>query len=224
MYPFTEAVTIYTLPKAGTHFVKGVLDALGVRHTIRHCVAPQVPEIDLTVRAGVLIRDPRAFFVSLLHWSDRRCREGLLQNRSFPAYPNSALYAPWLAKTFRQKLDLLLNLDPSAPFDVHYIPANFEFITRNLHRANLCFLKFEQIIGSRGGGSDRIQLEAFRRLFGFFGREIADADITRAVTQAWGSSATFNKGEADAWKAELDDQALAVLMDKWGSHLRAWGY
>lgn len=218
-------IRIYTVPKSGTHFIKGVLAALNVDHEISHCFSNSHEcNVDLEQKSGILIRDPRALFVSLMRWSDRRCSEGLRDNKTFPSYQNAELFRPWLDKSTSQKLEMLLTLNPESPFSVRHIADNFSFVTENIDNPNLKFVRFEDIIGSRGGGSEARQLKSIRCLLSFFDNSATDDEIKRAAVSAWGSSTTFHKGQIGGWKGEFDARSYSIFLERWGRYLDAWGY
>lgn len=223
----SSSLFVYTLPKAGTHLIEGILDEMGIQARVIHCFDPAdpgVPRVDPDIRSGLLIRDPRAFFVSLVRHSDRRCREGLEKGVTFPAFRNRATFGPWLEKTFAEKLRMLIELDPDCPYQVTSISDHFRFITKNLGNRNLFVFRFEEIIGERGGGNQRRQVETIENLIEFCGFSARKKDIEKSAEKAWGKSSTFDRGSLSKWRKDFDPASRALFNGQWGHLLAAWGY
>ena len=93
-----------------------------------------------------------------------------------------------------------------------------------------CFcVRFEDVIGPRGGGDRQVQLRVTEALMAFTGTgPEADAVLTspEAVADALfdATAATFRKGQIGAWRKEFPPVAEEVFMEVYGDKLSLWGY
>jgi sulfotransferase family protein len=86
-------------------------------------------------------------------------------------------------------------------------------------------VSFEDLIGSRGGGSDERQLRAIKGICDYLGCSLSHEVACRVAEQVFNPSvSTFRRGQIDAWRAEVDEATEAVLNDKLAKQLAEWGY
>lgn len=65
---------------------------------------------------------------------------------------------------------------------------------------NCMVVKFEHLVGSRGGGSDDLQANEIRKIAKHVGMTASDRHIADVVTELFGGSSTFREGKIDGWK------------------------
>lgn len=84
-------------------------------------------------------------------------------------------------------------------------------------------LRFEDLVGSRGGGSDVRQRESLTRLAECLGVETAIVDDVAAGL--WGPGrATFRQGTIEGWRDGIPAEMLADITAELRPVLLAWGY
>lgn len=90
------------------------------------------------------------------------------------------------------------------------------------HTATLT-IRFEDIVGRKGGGSDQARLSTLRDLARHL--EIAGDKIDAVAQNLFGPGRpTFRKGQIDSWREELPRPLQTRLNDELGSVLTEWGY
>jgi hypothetical protein len=83
-------------------------------------------------------------------------------------------------------------------------------------------VRFEDLVGGKGGGSNDLQIEQVRRLQAHLGISgSAEAIAAEAFDSA---TRTFSKGRAHRWKEEFSAANIAAFEEKYGQLVRAFGY
>lgn len=212
---------ISTLPKSGTHLVREVVKRLGLKRGVASGASPDEilampdgafalghrtysPELaDAMAAGGVammgLVRDPRDFIVSLAHHR-LRTEPGDL------AAMLAGLIAPRGAT-------------PSV-FDAH-LAALHGWQTD----PRVLIVRFEELVGARGGGSLESQLDAGRRMAAHLGLTLSDDQIFAAMDAAYRpQGGQFRRGQIGAWRDEMPAEIAAFINQQRADTLRAWGY
>lgn len=84
-------------------------------------------------------------------------------------------------------------------------------------------VRFEDIVGEKGGGSDTRRLEVLGEIAGRLA--IPEPDIQRVSEELYGPGRhTFRKGKVDTWKDEIPPALLPRLESELGDILEKWGY
>ena len=91
---------------------------------------------------------------------------------------------------------------------------------------NVLPVRFENLIGSRGGGNDASQLKTFIRICQFIGLKKDDKEYQEAVEKVFDpNSKTFIKGgKVGAWKKYLTENNLEFLEKLTGNLIQELGY
>jgi hypothetical protein len=90
------------------------------------------------------------------------------------------------------------------------------------HR-NVLSIKFEDLIGSKGGGDDAKQNNMLIEICQFVGAN--KSDIENVSNNLFGSEGmTFRKGRTDSWKQEIPEIILPTINGELSSILEEWGY
>lgn len=227
-------VMINSLPKAGTHLVARLLDGVpGMIYAGRHLTlseldvggdsgARRVGDLDQMlgkvrasqyatghlayradaadtldrhqVRAVHVVRDPRALVVSTAHYLRNNSRHPLHETavRDFPALPAlfDALIDGFATDGGRRYVGV-------AERWAHFGPW--------LEREEDHVVRFESLVGTRGGGTREAQRAAVAGLLGYLGIDSAHGESVMAVGFDE-RSATFRQGSASGWRSELTDE------------------
>jgi len=85
-------------------------------------------------------------------------------------------------------------------------------------------VRFEDLVGEKGGGSAEKQKEAIYATLQFLGLGADAALVVRIQDNIFGSTSTFRKGRIDSWRSELPPQHLEMLNESLGSLLPEMGY
>jgi len=63
-----------------------------------------------------------------------------------------------------------------------------------------CTVKFENLIGSKGGGSDEAQLLEIKNIAKYLGLNLNDSQVKKVIDNLFGQSSTFREGQIGSWK------------------------
>lgn len=104
--------------------------------------------------------------------------------------------------------------------------------TRNLYNTYLTWmnvpgvysLKFEDLIGPKGGGSARAQFNEIRNIALHIGLSPDDILIEKVISRIFGNSSTFRAGKIGAWKTHFTDKHKEIFKDVAGQLLIDLGY
>jgi len=86
-------------------------------------------------------------------------------------------------------------------------------------------VRFEDLIGSSGGGSDEKQIETVRSVVEHLGIELTEAEVVRIAAQTFFPGArTFRQGRIGAWRDHFHDEHKRVFKETAGQALIRMGY
>lgn len=83
-------------------------------------------------------------------------------------------------------------------------------------------IRFEDLVGSGGGGSRERQIRELERLCAVL--EVEARDLDAAADSIFGDSSTFRRGHIGAWQESFDDRHRALFDQVCGDMARGWGY
>ncbi len=240
------------MPKAGTHLLTSLLealplrfagqlvsylgrDAVGEREEFEHFARrmqllrdshyvlghltydPSVEEviIDRNVRMVTIVRDPRAHVISWAHY--------LLTTRHVPG-------REWVVSSYPDMESLVPVLvtgigTPGVPPYLPDVGERFRRYSGWSRSETGLVVRFEDLVGARGGGDDVRQRETTDRILeylGLAGPNLQTSDVAGKVFST--SSATFRTGRIDGWRAELSTSLADEVADRCGEQMEAWGY
>lgn len=170
------------------------------------------------VKLVLMIRDPRDVVVSLSKHIVRedfrhRCHE----------YFTRAL------KTDQERLMACIRgIDGKHASDGRAVPDAGE-----LYRSYLAWVeqypthlvRFEDLVGSQGGGSDEVQSAALEKLLGFLGLGMVREQVEAVARATFSTKAlTFRKGEIGDWKNHFTPEHLAAFREVAGTLLTELHY
>ncbi len=162
-------------------------------------LAPLLSELEIAHIA--IIRDPRAVVASLLAF--------ILDTRGMPQ-PHF-LEADFKLLSNRERLDLLLNggYAPEANVQIQGFAAVYRAMLAWQNEPDCLLIRFEDLIGSQGGGSEQRQQQTMIKIAQHLG-----CDVTSPMPTVYNSTArTFRQGSIDSWKNSLDASTVDYLTD-----------
>ena len=85
-------------------------------------------------------------------------------------------------------------------------------------------VKFEELVGSQGGGSAEAQKEAVERVARHLGVGLEKQRLALIQESLFGSGRTFRKGRAGGWREEFSEEHKKAIKDEVGDLLVELGY
>ena len=91
-------------------------------------------------------------------------------------------------------------------------------------RAGALTVRFEDLVGPRGGGSEEAQLDTIRAIRAHLGLADDAAAVETAAANSFGRSPTFRSGRSSGWRQHLSAEQAARVEDLAGDAMRRLGY
>jgi hypothetical protein len=157
-------------------------------------------------------RDPRDAFVSMINFLERRTKEG------YGNFYEADIFSTILASKpgWPEKIDYALR-DPS------FLGRDqFEKALWLLHHPKVCKVRYEDLVGPRGGGSRQRQVDAVDRVLRHFG---SDRDAEAVADRVYNpDSWSFYQGRTGGWRDRFTERNLARFTEQFGDVLAQYGY
>jgi hypothetical protein len=230
-------VLVVSLPKAGTHLVEravclhprlyrrflptlnpenvgedGLAGVVRAQRPGQVVVAhlpfdPAYPELLADVKTLFVIRDPRDMALSLAHYIESRGDHPL--HFAYSERPDA-----------RSRIELAILGDaearPPAP-SLESLLAGFA----GWLESGALVVRFEELIGARGGGDDDTQARMIRAIYDHLGLAVPERLSGRLFSSA---SPTFRRGEIGGWRESFDPALEALFTQEAGNCMEVYGY
>jgi hypothetical protein len=109
---------------------------------------------------------------------------------------------------------------PSLPGGINWV---FGIFADWLRDSQCLPVRYEDLVGNRGGGSDDVQVEVVRRILEFTG---ADAELAPGIANALYSerSPTFHRGNVDSWRGMFQPGVMSAFRAHSSELIDLFGY
>lgn len=235
-------VFLACIPKSGSHMIKKCVGMMGHfdftlpgllltpsanvsthRSVLSHSIYnEQLAHAlrDNEIKVIFLLRDPRDQAVSFIHFAHKNPKAWpALSSLSF----NDAL-TQWISNTShmystswsRFKSPELLGFKGIDDFYGHYL----EWVKQ----PNVYTARFENLVGSRGGGSDALQMEEITNIANFLELDLSQDRIDKIAEGLFGSSRTFRSGKIGSWRTHFTPEHKELFKKVAGQLLIDLGY
>jgi hypothetical protein len=157
-------------------------------------------------------RDPRDVLVSMINFLEGRTQSG------YGNFVEADVFSAILASkpTWEEKIDYALR-DPL--FLGHHA---FERTLWLLNHPKVLNVRYEDLVGERGGGSRGRQIEAVHRVLDHLG---SDADAEAVAAKVYNPDAwSFYRGRTGGWRERFSPGNLARFTERYGDLLASYGY
>jgi hypothetical protein len=157
-------------------------------------------------------RDPRDAFISMINFLERRTKEG------YGNFYEADIFSTILASK------------PSWPDKIDYALRDPSFLGRDqfekalwlLHHPQVCKVRYEDLVGPRGGGSRQRQVDAVDRVLRHVG---SDQDAEAVADRVYNpDSWSFYQGRTGGWRERFTERNLARFTEQFGDILQQYGY
>ena len=218
---------IITTPKCGTHLVQKatglilgkpvpVYDIPGQQYYLHHKIPESIdymvvhpyPAIDWYIDSDntriVVIRDLRDAIVSLYYFVEKH-------KYGPPGYDQ-------LSKD--DKIMYLITTQVPHMSLRFYASQSDKWIVNNKVKT----LKFEDMVGEKGGGSRIHQRRSIKRLCQFLGVTRTEEEIDQIAKDLFGGTYTFHEGKIGSWKNHFTKNHIEEFNHVFGGLMKKWGY
>ena len=152
----------------------------------------------------LVIRDPRDFIVSYSYWIKK----------------NPLAWPYGSSLEINKLIDEWINGVNFSIYD-NYNFFYFDWLDNNF---KTFVIKFEDLIGSQGGGSDTKQFETLVMMMKYLGVNPTDKLLKHVKDNLFGNTGTFREGKIGAWKREFTDEQKVLFHEKYSDLLNRLGY
>lgn len=184
---------------------------------------------ELDLRVIVMLRDPRDIVVSFVDYVthlDAHVLHGYY--RSLPDFKERArraiLGVPDEVRRRDSAVAWIAKNNPTYPgiSDLGACCRAFLGWTRHPHTL---FVKYEDLVGEKGGGSRERQRKTMSRIAEFIGIEYTAAELAGLCEKVYNpKSRTFNKGVSGRWREKFDDELKGLFKQTASRELVEMGY
>ena len=232
-----EKILFTSIPKSGTHLLLRYFDITGFKHAgpfgglvfdekfydfVQNLQAGEysawhyfwnekLVSIIRNIGAKVvfLYRDPRAQVCSYTNF--------IMRTSAHPFYN--------LFQSQRNDEERIKILFQGLPHQVQGVAGFYKTHELWLSNPDVYKVRFEDIVGPKGGGSVEKQLQVVRELIDFTGGS-KDNLVAKVVAEALfdQNSVTFDKGQIDSWHKYFTPELHDLFMQETGDLLKVWGY
>lgn len=160
------------------------------------------------IKTLMVVRDPRDVLVSYAHYV-AKSKQHFLHD---------------YYKTLGHEARIDFTIEGGKAGDI-YIESLFSILNSLngwFYKEDVLIVRFEEIIGSRGGGDDVSQSTALDKIAAFL--EMENMDKQHVIDNFYGESHTFRKGQIGSWTEELNDAQKEKVKEKIGFIMDYWGY
>lgn len=157
----------------------------------------------------LVLRDPRAVLSSFVHY--------VTKNKAHVHHPFFQSLEP------EDRYRIALYGGTYGGYSLQPLMLRCLSVTPWLESESTLVLRFEDLVGSKGGGTDESQLEVLSKLSRLVGSD--DSVLPVVAENLFGEGRhTFRKGQIDAWREDVPDAMLNELNACLDYVLEKWGY
>lgn len=175
-----------------------------------------------SIKKIVLIRDPRDVLISSAYFVEKMPLNGA---NHLLGYRNA-----WKNIPIEKKIDSLLTFE-DALYPNNKLPGFIAIHSNQFHLApkfldmpNTLVIRFEDLVGEPGGGSNEAQYIALYNIAEFLDVPF-DENIYEKMSQyIFGSTRTFRSGQIGSWKQYLSNKQKDLFKEQYQQDLIALGY
>ena len=179
-----------------------------------HCAyTPQLDEVlnEEKMRAVCILRDPRDTAISYVHYLKR-----------LPGHPIYKEYAG--LKNDHQRLMFFIRGGTLGGHTLRPLRERYQNFLDWEREGGAAMVKFEELVGSQGGGTAEAQKKAVVRVARHLDVDLKEQKLASIQENLFGSGRTFRKGRSGGWKEEFFEEHKKAIKDEAGDLLVKLGY
>jgi len=218
------------IPKSGSNLLKKILSLLTGKlscgHSELHEWISDFTEQDLTIWLDHLY-DTNEYIINYLKGlKNKSCFDHLINNyktilllRDPRDRDISSLCFYQNGQKFLEDPDIekLKKKGKDKPFSQNLLREYFYY-------PNILKIRFEDLVGEKGGGSSEKQSQAILDIANFLNIQLSDEQLHYVCENLYGNSPTFRKGTIGQWKLYFDEELKEIYKETHGQLLIDLGY
>ncbi len=246
LFPFVSSFAtiestplVITIPKSGSHLLGKTISLIpGIRFSsFSHTINQTKTKMNLFPERPIifLVRDLRDVFVSYVYHLDRIILKHempvsiklLAQTEKSHDSLTNIIHA-WPELTFSQKLTAILEHNDLSPVDFKNYVAPCIAISE-FH--NTVVIRFENLIGPKGGGSKLAQINEVSKIANAYGKDLSRSQIIQICDRLFGVddlvskwNNTFRSGQIGSWKHHFEEIHKEIFKINYNDFLFYFGY
>jgi sulfotransferase family protein len=166
----------------------------------------------LVIRPIVAVRDPRDVIVSLMHHALSKPEHFMHAHLSH------------LPTDHERLVTLIKGATNDKGQESVPLAQRLDFILGWVEDPRVLTVRFEDLVGPKGGGSADRQHGAIMALAQWAGRPVEPGEATRIGEEMFGKGKTFRKGRVAGWREAFDSDVAALFEHEVGDRMRRLGY
>ncbi len=235
--PDSKKLFVATIPKSGTHLVGKLITEISGRewvncetlHVLDQKEINQLSEKNVymshapclpynyslvnknKLKTIVLIRDPRDLLISLAFWVKKHPK----------AFVDCYFFEIDALITYLIRHYNIVR--PEIPKITGLKEVYTSFLAWNTYPDHL-ITKFEDLVGSQGGGDDKLQEQEIMRIAQFMNKPLSKEEIKSIHNNLFGGTKTFREGKIGEWKKYFSDEQKQLFKEAAGDLLIQLSY
>lgn len=165
----------------------------------------------LSIKPLCIVRDPRSIAVSHLDYIKRS--PGHFFHKAYMSLPDDDA-----------RLDVSINGGQLGKYKLESLGYRYQHYTNWASLGGALFVKFEDLVGEKGGSNDQAQAAAIKAVDDYLQLDSGDSWLKQVASQLFGDTSTFRKGQIDSWKTELSPFHKKAILNNAGEILLQLGY
>lgn len=179
-----------------------------------HC--QYTPELSALLEAEYIkticiVRDPRSIAVSHLDYVKRS--PGHFFHKHYMSLAND-----------NARLSMSISGGQLGRYKLESLGYRYEQYVDWAKKAGALIVRFEDLVGSKGGGNDEQQRKAIADVISYLSINLTEPEQNAVAEKLFGDTSTFRKGQIDSWKDELNEQQKVDVQRTAGKILIELGY
>lgn len=172
---------------------------------------PYTPEAAELLRANrmpmvVIFRDPRDVAVSYMHWLKQRPQ--LYHHSEYAALPND-----------HERLLIAIRRGKLGEYTLRPMEKQYRQILKWGKSEGALLVRFEDLVGEKGGGSSEVQHETIKRVCEYLALNVDKQRVISVQKELFGPTSTFRKGQIGGWRTEFTKEHKNAVKDVAGELL-----
>jgi sulfotransferase 6B1 len=163
------------------------------------------------MRVVCILRDPRDVAVSQMHYIKQH--RGHFAHKAFMALPSDD-----------ERLLVSIRGGRLGDRELRSLDDRYRLFLGWEQDEGAVMVKFEDLVGPKGGGTAEAQRRAVERVAAQVGFEMDDRALRRVQEEIFGVGKTFRKGRIGGWREEFSDEHTRAVKEVAGSLLVDLGY